>query len=217
MSRSAAVTNCMITHCWLCAPGGVSQRMSQSPYFPFTSPCANASPGRRRKSDKHEQDQAVHVVSPVARSGLTAGRNAGARRGSRSRARPRVKKVAEARLRRPRRRANMPHKPATVARCARRMTVVTRRASGCADRRAPWRASMVGCAWRPSGRRDGFMTVVARVIAALAWLGRCQASRSPRRTAGRPLELGDEFPGAGHQGDGISRAGSAGTRSSSCR
>src|SRR5581483_1289952 len=43
LSRSSAVTNCMRTHCSLCAPAGVSQRTCQSPWVDLTG--GSPSPG----------------------------------------------------------------------------------------------------------------------------------------------------------------------------
>src|SRR5262249_27900659 len=40
--RSSAVTLCISAHCSLCAPGGVSQRICQSPWTDLTAPCALA-------------------------------------------------------------------------------------------------------------------------------------------------------------------------------
>ncbi len=64
-SRSCAVTNCMITHCCVVAPAGVSQRRSQSPCLDLTSPCADGL-GGNEKQKSEQQDEAMHDMPPEA-------------------------------------------------------------------------------------------------------------------------------------------------------
>src|SRR5262249_36768671 len=58
--RSSAVTLCISAHCSLCAPGGVSQRICQSPCTDLTAPCALA------RSACASIDPSVRANNPAA-------------------------------------------------------------------------------------------------------------------------------------------------------
>src|ERR1700735_5088402 len=50
LERSSATTLWIRAHCSPCAPGGVSQRICQSPWTDRTAPCALAAPDRPREN-----------------------------------------------------------------------------------------------------------------------------------------------------------------------